>query len=97
MIEFSVTDTGIGVPTDRQHLLFQPLSQLHPALNRKYGGTGLGLSICKSLVNLIGGSIGVDSEEAQGSTFRFQLDLKLSEEEALANMSRDEPYGSKEC
>ncbi|ASR48794.1 PAS domain-containing sensor histidine kinase [Paenibacillus kribbensis] len=97
LIEFSVTDTGIGIPVDRQHLLFQPFSQLHPALNRKYGGTGLGLSICKNLVRLMGGSIGVDSEEAQGSTFRFQLDLMLPEKEALVNMSRDEPYESKEC
>ncbi|MBE0340972.1 ATP-binding protein, partial [Paenibacillus sp. 28ISP30-2] len=97
LIEFSVTDTGIGIPADRQHLLFQPFSQLHPALNRKYGGTGLGLSICKNLVSLMGGSIGVDSNEARGATFRFQLDLMLPEGEALANISRDEPYESTEC
>ncbi|APB72338.1 PAS domain S-box protein [Paenibacillus polymyxa] len=96
LIEFSVTDTGIGIPADRQHLLFQPFSQLHPALNRKYGGTGLGLSICKNLVKLMGGSIGVDSDEARGATFRFQLDLKLPDGSTLANISRDEPYESKE-
>ncbi|MGW9528628.1 PAS domain S-box protein [Paenibacillus terrae] len=97
LVEFSVRDTGIGIPTNRQHLLFQPFSQLHPALNRKYGGTGLGLSICKNLVSLMGGSIDVDSDEARGATFRFQLDLMLPKGEALANISCDEPYEPTEC
>ncbi|GIP29834.1 hypothetical protein J23TS9_49640 [Paenibacillus sp. J23TS9] len=73
-LEFFVKDTGIGIPTDKLDQLFQSFSQLHPAINRKYGGTGLGLSICKKLVELMGGSIGViQEEEEEGTTFYFTL------------------------
>ncbi|WP_411345342.1 PAS domain S-box protein [Paenibacillus sp. WLX1005] len=75
-LEFAVSDTGIGIATEQQHLLFQPFSQLHPVWNRKYGGTGLGLSICRKLVELMGGTIDVISQENQGSTFRFVLKLE---------------------
>lgn len=71
-LEFFVKDTGIGIPSDKLDQLFQSFSQLHPAINRKYGGTGLGLSICKKLVELMGGSIGVIQEE-EGTTFYFTL------------------------
>ncbi|MFD1885711.1 PAS domain S-box protein [Paenibacillus wenxiniae] len=74
-LEFNVSDTGIGIAAEQQHLLFQPFSQLHPALNRKYGGTGLGLSICKKLVELMDGSIDVTSVVNEGSSFRFVLKL----------------------
>ncbi|MWV46949.1 PAS domain S-box protein [Paenibacillus sp. HJL G12] len=75
ILEFFVKDTGIGIPSDKLDQLFQSFSQLHPAINRKYGGTGLGLSICKKLVELMGGSIGViqEEEESWGSTFYFTL------------------------
>ncbi|MBD8499650.1 PAS domain-containing protein [Paenibacillus arenosi] len=69
----SVQDTGIGIDMDKQHLLFQSFTQLHPAINRKYGGTGLGLAICKKLVELMGGMITVSSEVGAGSTFTFSL------------------------
>ncbi|MEW4368332.1 PAS domain S-box protein [Paenibacillus kandeliae] len=75
-LEFAVSDTGIGIAAEQQHLLFQPFSQLHPVWNRKYGGTGLGLSICRKLVELMGGSIDVSSQENQGATFRFVLKLE---------------------
>ncbi|MDO3409482.1 PAS domain S-box protein [Saccharibacillus sp. CPCC 101409] len=82
-LEFTIADTGIGIARGEHHRLFQPFSQLHPVLNRKYGGTGLGLSISRKLVELMGGTISVESEEGEGATFRFQLRLLLPEEEGL--------------
>jgi PAS domain S-box-containing protein len=77
IVSFIVKDTGIGISSDNQNRLFQSFSQLHPAINRKYGGTGLGLSICKKLVELMGGTIGVDSSEGTGSIFYFTLKFGL--------------------
>ncbi|MBY0013844.1 PAS domain S-box protein [Paenibacillus typhae] len=79
-LKFSVQDTGIGIPPEKQSLLFQSFSQLHPAINRKYGGTGLGLSICKRLVELMGGAIAVDSREGEGSDFYFTLPMHVDAE-----------------
>jgi CheY-like chemotaxis protein len=83
-MEFRVRDTGIGIPLDRQHQLFHSFSQLHPSINRKYGGTGLGLAISKKLVELMGGCIGVESDEGKGSVFHFTLPLDFLEEPAAA-------------
>ncbi|MEQ9365479.1 MAG: ATP-binding protein, partial [Leptospirales bacterium] len=74
-IEFSVRDTGVGIPTHLQESLFEAFSQADVSTTRKYGGTGLGLTICKQLVEMMGGSIRVDSVPGGGSTFRFRVPL----------------------
>ncbi len=73
LLGFSVRDTGAGIPADRLDRLFKPFSQVDSSTTRKYGGTGLGLAICKSLVKLLGGSIGVKESSAAGTTFHFTI------------------------
>lgn len=75
-LKFSVTDTGIGIPKDRMGLLFHSFSQMDSSMTRQYGGTGLGLAISKQLTELMGGKVGVFSQENQGSTFWCELEFK---------------------
>lgn len=72
-LHFTVSDTGIGIPKDQAQQLFLPFSQLDSSSTRDFGGTGLGLVICKNLVELMDGTIWVDSEESVGSDFQFTL------------------------
>ncbi len=73
----SVIDTGIGIPADKVTQLFKPFSQVDGSESRQLGGTGLGLVICKEFVNLMGGKIGVSSEKEYGSSFNFDIKLRV--------------------
>jgi len=78
LLEFSVTDTGIGIPKDIQKHIFDEFKQADSGTSRIYGGTGLGLAICNRLVNLMEGQIWIQSHEGQGSSFFFTVKLKKS-------------------
>jgi PAS domain S-box-containing protein len=85
-IEFSVTDTGIGIPEDKHEIIFDSFTQADASTFRKFGGTGLGLSICRQIIKLMKGDIKVSSEPGKGSTFSFIIPLITGEKPSTAEI-----------
>jgi signal transduction histidine kinase len=95
IVEFMVSDTGIGISNDKQSRIFDRFYQIESSSARKYGGTGLGLSICKAYAELLGGSIRVESELDTGTTFYLTLPFKLQPKHNTKNkMVQDKPIQS---
>ena len=89
---FEVSDTGIGIPPEKMHMIFSPFSQADASVNRKYGGSGLGLSIANNLVSLMHGEIGVKAREEGGSVFTFTAQF-----DAAPVLTIDANHGSEQC
>ncbi|MBT7776698.1 MAG: response regulator, partial [Anaerolineae bacterium] len=94
-LQFSIRDTGIGIPKDKTGRLFQSFSQVDTSTTRKYGGTGLGLAISKELAEKMGGRMWVESEEGKGSTFHFTVIAKAEETAPLISIDQYSDFSGK--
>jgi two-component system sensor histidine kinase/response regulator len=100
LLHFSVTDTGIGIPLDKQNIIFDPFAQVDSSTTRKHGGTGLGLTICKQLVELMVGKIWFESpfriedydQEDAGSCFHFTISYRIQHKPNLIKTPADDKY-----
>lgn len=90
-IQFTIRDTGIGIPKDKLNSIFSSFEQASNSISRQYGGTGLGLSICKKLIEMMNGQISVDSTQEQGTSFKFTIELTMEYNlmETLHNINID--------
>lgn len=86
-LDFSVTDTGIGIPARRQKQIFEAFTQADNSITRRFGGTGLGLSISSNLVKLLGGELALESEPGKGSRFSFVIDCGAGNAPGLSRMA----------
>jgi PAS domain S-box-containing protein len=92
VLEFAVSDTGVGIPADKLDLLFKPFSQADSSTTREFGGSGLGLSIVRSLAMAMGGEVGVTSEPGNGSRFWFQVPVRsLAQAQDSRRSERESP------
>jgi PAS domain S-box-containing protein len=90
-LQWSVSDTGIGIPADQIPLVFEKFTQLEGAATRRANGTGLGLSICQKLIDLMGGSIHVSSQPGRGSRFWFEVDVPSATQERSTAAATPQP------
>ncbi|MCI5065427.1 ATP-binding protein [bacterium] len=93
LLQISVADTGIGIPKSAQKKIFEAFQQAEASTSRKFAGTGLGLSICVKLVEMMGGSIWLESEENVGSTFHFTVAARTPTDEQMAEYAKEQGGG----
>ncbi|MEI8156610.1 MAG: 7TM diverse intracellular signaling domain-containing protein [Burkholderiales bacterium] len=87
LLEFAVSDTGVGIAPEKQTVLFETFSQADSSTTRQYGGSGLGLSIVRNLAELMGGGVGVRSEPGQGSRFWFYVQMAYAPEDTITSVT----------